>query len=59
MIDKELILTEFDIINHGKVKDYFREINIEKNGMTLLQLQHVCLLLGYGVNIYFACNRNV
>uniref|UniRef100_A0A7M5UBQ9 glutathione gamma-glutamylcysteinyltransferase n=1 Tax=Clytia hemisphaerica TaxID=252671 RepID=A0A7M5UBQ9_9CNID len=57
--DKELILTELDIINHGKVKDYFRDINIEKNGMTLLQLGHVATRLGYGVNTYFAYNNSI
>ena len=53
---EKLQITENDIINHGNVKEYLKEINVTKNGMTLLQLEHITSLLGFGVNTYFAYN---
>ena len=54
-----LHLDEFDVINHGAVKDYIKAADVEKNGLTLLELKHIAMLLGYGVNTHFAYNENL
>ena len=56
---ESLYLEEFDIINHGDVKEYIKATNLSTNGLDLLQLKHIAGSLGYGVNAYFACNESL
>lgn len=56
---KELLVNENDIINHGLIRDYIQEINVAEKGMTLLELEHVIDLLGFGVNTYFTYNDSL
>ena len=56
---ERLYLNEFDIINHGAVKEYLKTTKLSTSGITLLELKHITNLLGYGVNTYFAFNESL
>jgi Phytochelatin synthase. len=56
---EKLLLNENDILSHGNAEEFIQSLNVSQDGMTLLQLEQLVELLGYGVNTYFAYNDNL
>ena len=57
----EKMINENDIVSAEKngIKDYFQQSNINKTGMTIANLSHVAMLLGFGVHSYYALDEKM
>lgn len=53
-------VSEDDVVNVHDVKEYLKaNTDIYKSGLNMLQLENITNLLGFGVNVYFACGNGL
>ena len=52
-------VNENDIVNLEDVKDYLLSTNINAKGLNLRQLANVATILGFNVDIYYACGSDI
>jgi len=53
-----LKITEEEMRNFPRIKDYLDSVHIDTNGLYLSQLQHVADLLGFGTDCVYATSRS-